>query len=175
MRYVPDLLRWARRCGVPSRDAQDVAQVALMRAWLAWESCDKPAGERSGWLFVIVARVASDHVRARRVSFELRDPSDLSDAPDDAPLPPETMEEQETIAILEELRTGTTPERWRVFWGYEIEGVTAAVLSKREAIPLGTIYNRLRVARRDIRAAIERRRAQRRGDEQRRALRRGAE
>lgn len=159
MRYVPDLLRWARRCGVSASDAPDVAQAALVRAWRSWERCEKPANERSGWLFGIVARVASTHVRAPKLRIELRDPDELTEAPDGAPLADESIEERGAVVTLEELRAGTTPERWRVFFAFEVEGLKSAAIAKREAAPIGTVHNRLRLARRDVRAVVQRHQA----------------
>lgn len=159
MRYVPALLRWARRCGVAASDAPDVVQVVLLRAWRAWEQCTQPPHERAPWLFAITARAARDRARRRRTDPEIHDPAEMVEIADTAALPGDAMEQRETAATLEALRAGTTPERWRVFVAYEIEGVTIAALSTREAAPIGTIYTRLRSARRDVCAVVQRHRA----------------
>jgi len=160
MRYVPDLLRWARRCGVPAGDAPDVAQEVLLRAWHRWETSERAPEHRAGWLFTITVRVASAfHRRDRRAPLDLRDPAEMEHAPDASPLPDEPSEQRAGVASVEELRAGTTPERWRVFLAYEVEGVAATAIAKREGIPLGTAYNRLRLARRDVRAVVQRHRA----------------
>jgi RNA polymerase sigma-70 factor (ECF subfamily) len=157
MRYVPDLIRWARRCGVPAGDAPDVAQIAAVRAWRGWETSNKPPERRAPWLFVIVARVASLHRRrtAKR-PLDFRDPGEMEHAPDEAPLADEGRDERAGLASLEQLRAGTTPERWRLFFGHEVEGVAVAALAKREGLRLSTAYNRLRLARRDLAATIAR-------------------
>ena len=160
IRFTPDLIRWALRCGVRAADAPDVAQLAAVAAWRSWESCELPAEQRQPWLFAIVVRVAwRFQRRTARQPIELRDPGDMEHEADPASLPGEALEERERVATLEELRAGTTPDRWRVFLAFEIEGLAAGVLAKRENVPLGTVYNRLRLARRDVQAVVRRHRA----------------
>ena len=174
MRYVPDLIRWARRCGVSAGDAPDVAQEVALQAWRKWETSERAPEHRAPWLFAFVARAASRfHRRSRKAPLEIRDPGEMEHTPDETPLPDEPGDERARLASLEDLRAGTTPERWRVFFAHEVEGVAVAAVAKREGIPLGTAYNRLRLARRDMRADIGRRQAQRTGEEQRAAFRRG--
>ena len=61
--------------------------------------------------------------------------------------------------LLDFLEASTDPAFWRVFHAYAVLGVPIAVIAGWEQAPIGTIYNRLRLARRDLRAAIGRRRA----------------
>ncbi len=141
MRYVPDLIRWARRCGVPAGDAPDVAQEVAIRAWRKWETSERAPERRAPWLFTFVARAASAFQRrSRKAPLDIREPREMERTPDASPLPDERSEERACVASLEELRAGTTPERWRVFLAYEVEGVAAAAIAKREAVPLGTVY-----------------------------------
>lgn len=175
MRYVPDLIRWARRCGVPAGDAPDVAQEVALRAWRRWETSERAPERRAPWLFTFVARAASAfHRRSPKATLEIRDPGEMESAPDASPLPDEPSEERERVASLEELRAGTTPERWRVFLAYEVEGVAATAIAKREAVSLGTVYMRLRLARRDVHAVVTRHRAKLTHAETSAAGRRGA-
>lgn len=160
-RYVPDLLRWARRCGVPPRDAPDVVQSVLVQAWRSWERCERPE-VRSAWLFRIVSRAAAQYWRHSARREVIGETASLPEMTDEGPAPDRSLEQEDAIATLEEIGRRTTPERWRVFCAHEIDGVTAAVLSKREGVPLGTIFNWLRLARLDLRAAFVRRRV--RGD-----------
>ena len=62
-------------------------------------------------------------------------------------------------AQLPGLCTATAPAFWRVFYAYSVLGFPVAIIAAHEGAPIPTVYNRLRLARRDLRAAILRRRA----------------
>jgi hypothetical protein len=48
----------------------------------------------------------------------------------------------------------TTPERWRVFRAYVVDGMAVTAIARAEQTTPASIYNRLSLARRDLRAAI---------------------
>lgn len=170
--YARDLHRWALRCGVRAADAPDVAQIAAISAWRAWESCGLPVEQRAPWLFAIVVRAAWHYRRKALHRIDLRDPLEMDQEPHPGALPGDALEVRESVATLEELAAGTTPERWRIFVAYEIEGVSPVVIAKREIVPIPTFYNSLRLARRDVRAVVRRHRAKLEHDDASAALRR---
>jgi DNA-directed RNA polymerase specialized sigma24 family protein len=153
---------------VRTADAPDVAQIAAISAWRSWESCALPVEQRAPWLFAIVVHAAWHFQRsAAGRGMELRDPREIDHEADPGPLPGEALEVRESVATLGELAAGTTAERWRVFVAYEIEGVPMGVIAKREIVPLGTAHNRLRLARRDVMAVVQRHRAKLAHDDER--------
>ena len=52
-------------------------------------------------------------------------------------------------------RRATTPERWRAIAAYA-KGIPVSAIARREGIPVATVYNRIRDARRDIGTALRR-------------------
>lgn len=63
-------------------------------------------------------------------------------------------------AILRKLPHSTTPQRWRVWAGHKVYGVSVQDLAIIEACPVSTIYNLLRLARKDFVSALRREAAQ---------------
>ena len=170
MRFYPAILSWARRCGVPDGDTHDVAIEAVLRAvrsWTTWKPRDEqhPAAARRAWLFVITYRLAAAW-RKSAARVEPHDPAALDAttdvvelSPEEAALAREAQSERAAEVKLDALRPQTSPENWRAFVAHEVEGVPVSTIAVLEGAPVSTIYNRLRFARRDLRAAILRLRA----------------
>lgn len=153
MRYAPNLIRWARRCGVSADDAPDVAQEVALRAWRKWETSETPPEQRAPWLFTITARAAARYLRTHATRpLELRDPGETEDAPDDAPLPGAALEARDLLRALE---GATAPEGWRTLVALAA-GQSAEEIAAADGVPLGTVYTRSRRARLDVAAALAR-------------------
>jgi len=150
MRYAPNLIRWAQRCGVPADDAPDVAQEVALQAWRYWETSELEAERRAPWLFTITARTAARY-RATR-PLELRDPGEMEDAPDAAPLPGAALEARDLLRALER---ATAPEGWRALVALAA-GQSAEDIAAADGVPLGTVYARTRRARLDVAAELAR-------------------
>lgn len=157
MSFYPLVLRWVLRFGVPARDAPDVAQEALLGAlprWAAfvlWPGVQEAVARRQ-WLAGFAVRYASDYRRRSRevptAADEIQDTRGTAAPADEA---------FDARVALGELQEATTPPRWAVFLAYEVEGRPVAAIATIEGVPVGTVYNRLRLARRDFRAAMRRR------------------
>jgi DNA-directed RNA polymerase specialized sigma24 family protein len=173
MRFYPAILGWMRRCGVPPREAPDVAIDVVIRALKRWAAFVAPdeqhaAAARRMWLFVIAYREAAAWCKSDAARLEPHDPREmaaLAEKGEQHASPEETMidqEEQSERAAEVELGAlcpETSSENWRAFVAHEVEGVPVAVIADLEGVPIATIYTRLRFARRDLRAAILRLRA----------------
>ncbi len=162
------------RVGVPARDAPDVVQNLLISLAWSWR-------ERAGWPLDRCADyvAAAARIVARRYLWKAaRRPEDLEsidavqalqDRAADERSEASTAEdllvsmavraEQAQETQLEFLQASTAPAFWRVFHGYVVQGVAISAIAQAEGAPAPTIYNRLRLARRDLRAAIRRLRA----------------
>ncbi len=57
---------------------------------------------------------------------------------------------------LRSLQRTTSPDRWRAWIAHEVDGVSVAEIARQEGRPRATIYNLLRLARRDFIAAMAR-------------------
>ena len=49
----------------------------------------------------------------------------------------------------------TSPERWRTWLAFEVDGVPVAEIARQEGAPQATIYNRVRLAREDLAAMLD--------------------
>ena len=57
---------------------------------------------------------------------------------------------------LEQLFVKLSPERRATFVLFEIEGMTCEEIAELTAVPLGTVYSRLHLARKQVEGAAER-------------------
>jgi RNA polymerase sigma-70 factor (ECF subfamily) len=81
---------------------------------------------------------------------------------DPAPSPHERMESTEARAVLMKALDGLDLDRRAVFVMHELDEIPVPEVASTLAIPLNTAYSRLRLARVDVSAAIQRFRAKKR-------------
>ncbi len=170
----PLALSVVMRVGVPARDAPDVVQNLFVSLLWSWS-------ERAGWPPDRQADyvAAAARIVARRYRWKAaRRPEDLESigaiqalqehaaderseafSVEDLLVLQAVCAEQAKETRLDFLQASTAPAFWRVFHGYVVLGVAISAIAQAEGAPVPTIYNRLRLARRDLRAAIGRLRA----------------
>ena len=167
------------RIGVPARDAPDVVQKLLIALLPDWgERVDWPPARAANYVAAAARIVARRYLwtdARRRECLAWGDT--LKDLQEQAarhePESPtaedpllareadvELLHDMELLgeAQLPGLSTATAPAFWRAFHAYYVLGVPVAIIAAHEGTPVPTVYNRLRLARRDLRAAILRRR-----------------
>lgn len=136
--------------------AEDVSQEVFVRAWRAAGSYDRRKGSVLTWLLTITRNAAIDAVRTRRpiaVGDEVLDALMLSTL---------SRNEVEDVALVRvesdmariRLRA-LPPEQARAVVLAVIGGCTAAEVSARENIPLGTAKTRIRSGLIKLRAAMK--------------------
>lgn len=91
--HLPVLRRYAARL-VPTADADDVVQEALVRAWRRWSTYDDQRGAPLPWLLAIVAD------RARRHRRRASRPAALADVA--TPPAPSDLDLERAVARLSE-------------------------------------------------------------------------
>lgn len=176
MRLYPMVLRILVRCGVPDGDVPDVAQNVIVTLLPMWPTLaippDKLEGSRRrAFVATVTLRFAwAYHQReqrraAQRAHIEQAEIPDVVPSPEDIVLDREADAERAGDVVLAELRAATSPDFWRAFYAHDVEGVPASTIAKLEGLPVATVYNRLRRARRDLREAITRKRLRRSTDE----------
>lgn len=84
-------------------------------------------------------------------------------SPEEAVLAAEARAELASELSLDALGAATAPALWRAFYAYAVLGVPVEVIADSERVPVPTIYNRIRLARRDLRESLRRRRTAKRG------------
>ena len=159
----PSVWRFLRRLGFDDHDVEDAVQdlffVAARRIW------DVAPGRERAFLFGAALRIAKK--RKRKDKREV--PVDFIGVPiADAKtaVTPETLLDEERARALLYRLVSELDERLRaVFVMYELEGMTTQEIAEVLEIPMGTAASRLRLAREDFRARLERYRARMRRKE----------
>lgn len=156
--HAPFVWRCLRRLGVSSADVEDVCQEVFVVVHRKLAQFDGRSSQRA-WLYGICVRKASDYrrsARVRRVSTGGRVP-EVSVAASQA----EELDRRAARDLLDDI-LGKLGERQRVvFVLYEIEQLSMAEIAETLDCPLQTAYSRLRAAREQVQAAVQRHRARR--------------
>jgi RNA polymerase sigma-70 factor (ECF subfamily) len=148
------VLHSLRRLGVRDADVEDVAHEVFLVVHRKLGTYDR-ARPLKPWLFGIASRVASDYRRLAYVRREV-----VGDEPKDTEATEPGAEERvdaekmraRVLLALDEIED----TRRDVFVLHEIDEVTIPEVAHALAIPLNTAYSRLRLARADFKAAMER-------------------
>jgi RNA polymerase sigma-70 factor (ECF subfamily) len=151
------VMRTLRRLGVAPADLEDLAHDVFLAVHQRLDSYD-PSRALRPWLFGFAFRVASHYRRKAGRETALDHVERVVDAADG----PDALLEKEArrklvLAGLDAIELS----RRAVFVLHELDGVTCDEIARTLAIPVGTAYSRLRLARQDFSAAMNRFRAQR--------------
>lgn len=149
MGYVLETLR---RLGVARADAEDVAHDVFLAVLKQLDTYD-PTRPVKPWLFGFAFRVASQHRRKSRRVELLESPETLVDHGDRPDAQVATLRKRRMVElVLDEIEL----DRRAVFVLHDIDGCTGEEIARTLAIPLGTVYSRLRLAREDFAAKLRR-------------------
>jgi RNA polymerase sigma factor (sigma-70 family) len=166
--HGPFIRRTLAHLGVCARVLADVVQEVFRGIDRGLATFDPAlarhrASPMRGWLFGICERQAASHHRSenRRNEILLAN-EDLDITKSSAPSAEDKLLEAERKALLFELLATLEPQRRAVIVAYELEGIAMQEVAKGMSIPVNTAWNRLRLARDDLRAAWRRRVAGRR-------------
>ncbi|SRR5258706_3392367 len=150
--------RSIRRLGVPMASIDDAAQQVFMIASRKVEAI--LPGREKAFLFGIALRVASD---ARRTAQrEIEHGRELADAPESdlvgegAPLADELLDRKRMRARLDAFLDELSDDVRTAFVLYEGEGMTVPEIAEMVAVPIGTVASRIRLARKQFNAMVER-------------------
>jgi RNA polymerase sigma-70 factor, ECF subfamily len=151
--HFPSVWRFLHRLGVPSADVDDAAQEVIIVA--ARKRHDIVAGSECAFLLGTAFRVARRMrgVQARRaeVTDEL-----LVDAPDAGGDPESAILQQESRAVLDGILQQMPVDLRAVFVLFEIEELSMLEIAGVLDLPPGTVASRLRRARQDFEARVNR-------------------
>jgi RNA polymerase sigma-70 factor (ECF subfamily) len=149
-----------RRLGAPPQDLEDLVHdlFVVVHRHLSVFDPDRPLRP---WLFGIAVRVVADFRRSPRSARELL--GETAEPVDPAPSPHERLEGAEARAVLMKALDSLDLDRRAVFVMHELDEIPVPEVASTLAIPLNTAYSRLRLARVDVAAAIQRFRAKERG------------
>jgi RNA polymerase sigma-70 factor, ECF subfamily len=137
--------RVLRRLGVPAQDVRDAVQdvfVVVHRKLPEFRGDSKV----TTWLFGICVRVARDRRRAAYVRREVVAGSNLGTNLSDGDGTMD-VERREALRLLERIMDEMPLEQRVVFALFELEGESCETIAELVGAPLGTVYSRLRLAR----------------------------
>lgn len=151
--------RTARYLGVPPSEAQDVVHEIFIVVQRRLGDFD-PAQSARAWIGGITRRVVMHHKRsharaAKRVAA-LERPADSTPAPDEA------VSRREAEAFLSEFLASLPEAKREAFVLGELERLTAAEIGEIVGENPNTVYSRLRSARKEFQACVDRLDARRR-------------
>jgi RNA polymerase sigma-70 factor (ECF subfamily) len=155
--YFDLVWRMLRRMGVAMPTIDDAVQDVFIVVHRRLESFERRSSIKT-WLSGIALRVAHDHRRTlrRKGGHEALDPT-LSDPADG---PHEHLEKNRAVRELDAVLGELGEDKRAVFVLAELEEMTGPEMAEALGVPMNTVYSRLRAARRDFEAAVERRRGE---------------
>jgi RNA polymerase sigma-70 factor (ECF subfamily) len=144
-----------RRLGVPERDLEDVTQDVVVVFYQRVGDFD-PGRPLKPWLFGIAARVAANHARLARHTREHLAGDSAPEPADDAPAAEAKLEAEETRQLVIRCLQTLELDRRTVFVMHDIDGIPIPEVAAVLSIPLNTAYSRLRLAREQFKATLQR-------------------
>lgn len=143
------LMRTLQRLGVARSDLEDLAHEVFLILRRTWNAYD-PARALKPYLFGIAFRVASSHRRRfwREVPFA------VVEEPDHALRPDQKLEADQARALVLAALQRIPLDRRVVLIMHDLDEIPVQDVAAHLAIPLFTVYSRLRKARRELEAAI---------------------
>lgn len=141
-----------RRLGVSERDVEDIAHEIFMRVYDKLDDYD-PTRPAKPWLFAFTYRAANDYRKAARHRVEVMTEQD---APTSAPTAEQALERHDETRLVAEALESLDFDRRSVLVAFELDDIPMKAIAETTGVPLFTAYSRLRLARDDFRAAVER-------------------
>jgi RNA polymerase sigma-70 factor (ECF subfamily) len=159
-RHFEALWRFVRRLGVDARDLDDAMQEVVE---IAANRLDEIAetSERS-FLFSTAFRVASEH-RRRRVGRKEVGDDELEHEEDPCPEPDALTDQVRARGLLDQILAAMPTDLRAVLTLYEIEELSVPEIAELLGLPQGTVASRLRRAREQFEARVDRLQAQMQG------------
>lgn len=148
--YFHETERWLRTMGVPSSDAEDLAQEVFVVVARRMETFD--GRNLAGWIFRIASLTAKRNRRRRwfKYLFARRDDVPLESFEWVGSGPAETLERREAQQQLAGVLAQMSEKLRTSFVLFEIEGYSGEEIAALLEIPVATVWTRLHHARRDF-------------------------
>ncbi|WP_437934512.1 RNA polymerase sigma factor [Sorangium sp. So ce341] len=153
--------RLARRHGVPARNAEDVAQEALLRGLDADKRLE-PDGDPAPYRVTIAVNQARNHVRDARRRGEVLTSFDECEIRDECLTPEELLRRRQREELTRQLIDQLDPKYRDLLIKHDLEEVPLAQIAAEQGLPLGTVRTRHWRARKELRLQRERWQAQQR-------------
>lgn len=148
--YVASSLR---RLGVRDRDLEDVTHDVFLAVYRHLDDYD-PQRPIKPWLFGFAAKIALGHRRRKSYTHEVI-AADI-EAVDQAPAADEEVAASQSRSLVLSALSSVAAERRPVFVMHDIDAISMPDITAALGIPLNTGYSRLRLARAEFAAAVQR-------------------
>jgi RNA polymerase sigma-70 factor, ECF subfamily len=146
-----------RRLGVSERDVDDVAQEVFLLVHQKLDSYDRTRPLEL-WLFGFCVRAASTYRRLARHRRLVQQDTEPEIANSD-PLPDDQIAAEQSRGLVLAALDGIDADRRTVFVMHDLNDFPASQIAEMLALPVNTVYSRLRLAREEFRKAVLRLRA----------------
>ncbi|MEM9861773.1 MAG: RNA polymerase sigma factor [Myxococcota bacterium] len=140
-----------RRLGVRPSDLEDLTQEVFLQVYRKFDSYD-PTRPTKPWLFAFAARVAANHRRLSKHEHEV--------VTDDAPVivlkqtPEDRAEYADVRNKIATTLDGLSDEVRQAFVLHDVDGLAGPEIADALAIPVNTVYSRVRLAREALARAL---------------------
>ena len=149
--YVSNQLR---RLGVAATDLPDVTHDVFMTVHRRLATFDRERPVRP-WLFGVLYRVATDHLRSSRRTREVL-PAVAPEPEDPGPRPDDALLDRQARAVAREALASLDARLRSVLLMHDLGDRAVPDIAETLQIPVKTVYTRLRVARERLAAAAAR-------------------
>ena len=150
--YYPGVVRVVYRLCGDNRLAEDMAQEAFLRGWVALPSFH-PQSSLRNWLYRIAVNATLDVLR-RRTEEPIEDEA-LQMVPDQAASPETTLIEKERVAQLQQAMRALPEAARSVLVLREYGGLSYQEIASVLDVPVGTVMSRLNYARNRLRELLK--------------------
>lgn len=174
MAQMPRIEHTLRRWKAPESELEDLAQTVVVEVWPWWlkrHTAENDTGRADPVAYVLAAAKNCVRRRLRRMRLrgELDAVPEVAQLIEDLAVPSveeeiieaELRAERALLVDLDVLSSLLGPAKFRAVYGFYVLHVPVSEIAKSEQAAAPTVYDRLRLARADVRAAIKRPRTKR--------------
>jgi RNA polymerase sigma-70 factor (ECF subfamily) len=149
-RWFGDVVKWLYALGIPSSETEDLAQEIFLVVRRKLDRFD--GGNLAGWLYRIAQLTVRDH--RRRAWFKnltlRRRHVDIAKVELTTPGPEVRYLDAENRRRFQTLVAGMSEKLRSTFVLFEIEGYSGEEIARIQDVPLGTVWTRLHLARKEF-------------------------
>ena len=149
-RWFGDVVKWLYALGIPSSDTEDLAQEIFLVVRRKLHRFD--GGNLAGWLYRIAQLTVRDHRRRSwfKNLMQRRRNLDLARVELTTPGPEARYADAENRRRFQALVAGMSEKLRTTFVLFEIEGYSGEEIAHIQDVPLGTVWTRLHLARKEF-------------------------
>lgn len=142
---------YLRRLGVPAADVEDAVHDVFVVAHRRYGTYDSSRPLRP-WLLGIAFRIAAQWRRQRRHEVDVDEPG--RELADSAQGPEDAFEDHETKSHLHAALSQIDLQQRAVVVMHDLHGIPVPQIAEELAVPLNTVYSRLRLGRAKVAALL---------------------